>query len=237
MRWRISLWEAGGARCAVWPQRRWRQPAARTPCRTSLRQAVRCHRLGTRGPAGHRTPGRTWRRRGSRVGTGDSGSRGRLKFFRRLLQPEAHVRLAVHRRRSGEALVRLVSLARTPVELAEAQRQRTPSGRATPRACLGERQRRRTAPPGARRRSDRDGSRCRPAGAGPGPHIQIDAARIGPRCWPGSTLRRAGRGAARRGPARGARHAEASLRRVVLLAPGALHAGPPADENCQRAPR
>jgi hypothetical protein len=39
----------------------------------------------------------------------------------RLLQPELHAHLALHRRRGGEMLVRLLALARAPVELAEAQ--------------------------------------------------------------------------------------------------------------------
>src|SRR6266566_526280 len=39
----------------------------------------------------------------------------------RLLQPEPHVYLAVHRRRGGEVLLRLLSLACAPVELAEAE--------------------------------------------------------------------------------------------------------------------
>jgi hypothetical protein len=37
-----------------------------------------------------------------------------------LLQPVRHPHLAVHRRRGGEALLRLLALARAPVELAEA---------------------------------------------------------------------------------------------------------------------
>src|SRR6266496_2594939 len=39
----------------------------------------------------------------------------------RLLQPEAHVHLAVHRRRGGKVLASLVLLARATVELAEAE--------------------------------------------------------------------------------------------------------------------
>ncbi len=39
----------------------------------------------------------------------------------RLLPPEPHVHLAVHRHRSGEVLLRLLSLARTSVELAKAE--------------------------------------------------------------------------------------------------------------------
>src|SRR5213593_4393937 len=38
-----------------------------------------------------------------------------------MLQPEPHVHLAVHRRRSGDVLLRLLALARAPVELAEAE--------------------------------------------------------------------------------------------------------------------
>src|SRR5262249_42543602 len=37
------------------------------------------------------------------------------------LQPEPHLHLAVHRRRGGEVLVRVLPLARAPVELAEAE--------------------------------------------------------------------------------------------------------------------
>src|SRR5262245_35342643 len=37
----------------------------------------------------------------------------------RLLQPEAHVHLAVHRRRGGEVLLRLVALACAPVQLSD----------------------------------------------------------------------------------------------------------------------
>src|SRR5262245_4678823 len=43
-----------------------------------------------------------------------------LQFCFRLLQPDLHVHLAVHRRRGGEVLLRLLALARAPVELAEA---------------------------------------------------------------------------------------------------------------------
>src|SRR5262245_17266786 len=39
----------------------------------------------------------------------------------RLLQPVRHPHLAVHRRRGGEVLLRLLTLARAPVELAEAE--------------------------------------------------------------------------------------------------------------------
>src|SRR4030095_3381131 len=42
-----------------------------------------------------------------------------LRF--RLLQPKPHVHLAVHRRRGGKVLLRLLALARAPVELAEAE--------------------------------------------------------------------------------------------------------------------
>ena len=38
-----------------------------------------------------------------------------------LREPEAHVHLPVHRRRGGEVLVRLLALARAPVELGEAE--------------------------------------------------------------------------------------------------------------------
>ena len=39
----------------------------------------------------------------------------------RLLQPERHVHLAVHRRRDGEVLLCLVAFAGLPIELAEAK--------------------------------------------------------------------------------------------------------------------
>src|SRR2546422_10622603 len=46
----------------------------------------------------------------------------RLSHLRlRLLQPEPHVHLAVHRRRGGEVLLRLLTLAGAPVELAKAE--------------------------------------------------------------------------------------------------------------------
>src|SRR5262249_32883892 len=44
-----------------------------------------------------------------------------LHLSLRLLQPVRHPHLAVHRRRSGEMLLRLLALARAPVELAEAE--------------------------------------------------------------------------------------------------------------------
>jgi hypothetical protein len=44
-----------------------------------------------------------------------------LQLRLRLLQPEGHAHLAVHRRRGGEVLLRLLALARAPVELAEAE--------------------------------------------------------------------------------------------------------------------
>src|SRR5690242_17814461 len=46
-------------------------------------------------------------------------SRSQLRL--RLLQPEPHVHLAVHRRRGGQVLPRLLALARAPVELTEAE--------------------------------------------------------------------------------------------------------------------
>src|SRR5712691_6385597 len=45
----------------------------------------------------------------------------RSHFRRRLFQPVLHVHLAVHRRRGREVLLRLLLLARAPVELAEAE--------------------------------------------------------------------------------------------------------------------
>jgi hypothetical protein len=48
-----------------------------------------------------------------------SCERGRLT--RRLLEPELHVHLAVHRRCGREMLLRLLPSARAPVELAEAE--------------------------------------------------------------------------------------------------------------------
>src|SRR5215468_7744062 len=46
----------------------------------------------------------------------------RLSHLRlRLLQPVRHAHLAVHRRRGGEMLVRLLARAAAPVELAEAE--------------------------------------------------------------------------------------------------------------------
>ena len=46
-----------------------------------------------------------------------SGQLARLRL--RLLQPEAHVHLAVHRRRGDEVLLSLLPPVRAPVELAE----------------------------------------------------------------------------------------------------------------------
>jgi hypothetical protein len=44
-----------------------------------------------------------------------------LQLRLRLLQPVRHAHLAVHRRRGREVLLRLLTLARTPVELTEAE--------------------------------------------------------------------------------------------------------------------
>src|SRR5215467_13446873 len=44
-----------------------------------------------------------------------------LQLSLRLLEPEAHVHLAVHRRREGEVLLRLLTLARACEQLAEAE--------------------------------------------------------------------------------------------------------------------
>src|SRR5262245_61805204 len=44
-----------------------------------------------------------------------------LSFRLRLLQPVRHPHLAVHRRRGGEVFLRLLALARAPIELAEAE--------------------------------------------------------------------------------------------------------------------
>mgnify|MGYP003694201217 CR=1 FL=1 len=44
-----------------------------------------------------------------------------LQFRLRLLSQNRHPHLAVHRRRGGEVLLRLLALARAPVELAEAE--------------------------------------------------------------------------------------------------------------------
>src|SRR2546426_5570263 len=47
---------------------------------------------------------------------------GQIPHLRlRLLQPEPHVHVAVHRRRGGEVLLGLLALARAPGELAEAE--------------------------------------------------------------------------------------------------------------------
>ena len=52
---------------------------------------------------------------------GASLSRARGQLSLRLLQPEAHVHHAVHRRRCAEAFLRLLALARALVEPAEAE--------------------------------------------------------------------------------------------------------------------
>ena len=54
-------------------------------------------------------------------GGGGCGFRGTHLMALRLLQPEAHVHLAIHRRRRGEVLLRLLTLAHASVELAEAE--------------------------------------------------------------------------------------------------------------------
>src|SRR5258705_6108094 len=55
------------------------------------------------------------------TGRGAVSSRQRPHFRLRLLQPVRHVHLAVHRRRSGEMLARVIPLVCSPVELAEAE--------------------------------------------------------------------------------------------------------------------
>src|SRR5437867_3516242 len=59
-------------------------------------------------------------RKSFRARTGDTSFQY-LQLRLRLLQPEPHVHLAVHRRRDGEVLVRVLTLARAPVELTEAE--------------------------------------------------------------------------------------------------------------------
>src|SRR6266508_2529632 len=49
------------------------------------------------------------------------GRHGLRPFLFCSLQPVRHAHLAVHRRRGGEVLLRLLALARAPVELAEAE--------------------------------------------------------------------------------------------------------------------
>src|SRR5215469_2650964 len=44
-----------------------------------------------------------------------------LQLGLRLREPEAHIHLAVHRRRGGEVLARLLALARASAELAKAE--------------------------------------------------------------------------------------------------------------------
>src|SRR5215510_13752610 len=61
-----------------------------------------------------------------------------LELRLRLLQPVRHSHLAVHRRRGGEVLLRLLTLASAPVELAEAE---VAVGDKGPHAqCLGQSQ-------------------------------------------------------------------------------------------------
>src|SRR5215510_9476147 len=60
-----------------------------------------------------------------------------FQFRLGLFQPVRHPHLAVHRRRGGEMLLRLLALARAPVELAEAEvawamRGRMPSSKRAP---------------------------------------------------------------------------------------------------------
>src|SRR4029434_781406 len=58
---------------------------------------------------------------GSLRGTADRPSAQLAHFLLGLLQPVRHVDLALHRRRGGEMLLRLLALARAPVELAETE--------------------------------------------------------------------------------------------------------------------
>src|SRR5262245_48478225 len=64
---------------------------------------------------------RTWLRQNCSGRSTDSASGEPSHLSVRLLKVEAHVHLAVHRRRGGEVLPRLLVLARAPVELAEAE--------------------------------------------------------------------------------------------------------------------
>src|SRR5262245_8685665 len=54
-------------------------------------------------------------------GVKNSSSRQLLQFRLRLLQPVRHAHLAVHRRRGGEVLLRLLAFTRASVELPEAE--------------------------------------------------------------------------------------------------------------------
>ena len=120
----------------------------------------------------------------------------------RLLQPERmsisrYIVVAVVR-----CSLRLLALARAPVELAEAEVAVGDEGAHAAR--LGERQRLAVVGLAAsRHRTGRDGSRCRRAGAAHGPRTRGDAERIRPRGRPGAAPRRAGRAADRRDPASG----------------------------------
>src|SRR5262245_33970713 len=58
---------------------------------------------------------------GSPRGNADKPSTQLSHFRLRLLQPIGHPHLAVHRRRRGEMLLRLLALAGAPGELAEAE--------------------------------------------------------------------------------------------------------------------
>jgi hypothetical protein len=55
------------------------------------------------------------------VSFGSMNSSERLYLCLRLLQPVRHPHLAIHRRRGSEMLLRLLTLARAPGELAEAE--------------------------------------------------------------------------------------------------------------------
>src|SRR5262249_3596283 len=57
----------------------------------------------------------------SKAGNSTFLSESRMRRRLCLLQPVRHPHLAVHRRRGGEMLLRLLTLARAPVELAEAE--------------------------------------------------------------------------------------------------------------------
>src|SRR5215469_1722923 len=77
--------------------------------------------LSRRPPAVQRTSSRSGGLRGSLcdIGCKASGELCPRRFG--LLQPVRHPHPAVHRRRGGEVLVALLTLARTPIELPEAE--------------------------------------------------------------------------------------------------------------------
>jgi hypothetical protein len=118
-----------------------------------------------------------------------------------LRQPEPHVPLAIHRRDGGEVLLRLLTVAPFVGTAGPGRGGSGQSGGAC-HAARRARVRGGRRPHRTRRRTGRDGSRCRRGGAGLG-RIPRVRRKILARARPGCAPRRAGRAAGRRDPASG----------------------------------